>query len=163
MHWAPCFCPLKVLTLSPLICGYWWILLVSASVYIRIYFFSFIQIISGVVTFWWKLVLFCKKKEMLSLPSGSHIIWRIKIDLNYIFNFVLFINLMSLFYCSFEVVQTLDKEKHPVDGPFCYYLFNTLLFCLLVLHIYWWALMYRMLVKQIKSRGKLSEDVRSGK
>lgn len=50
-----------------------------------------------------------------------------------------------------------------MDGPICYYLFNTLLFCLLVLHIYWWVLMYRMLVNQIKSRGKLSEDVRSGK
>jgi len=40
--------------------------------------------------------------------------------------------------------------------------FNTLLFGLLVLHIYWWVLMYRMLVKQIQARGRLSEDVRSG-
>ncbi|XVF43331.1 hypothetical protein PTKIN_Ptkin02bG0032200 [Pterospermum kingtungense] len=66
-----------------------------------------------------------------------------------------------LWSTSYEVVLTLDKEKHPVDGPLCYYLFNTLLFCLLVLHIYWWVLMYRMLVNQVKSRGKLSEDVRS--
>ncbi|KAK8567463.1 hypothetical protein V6N13_105427 [Hibiscus sabdariffa] len=66
-----------------------------------------------------------------------------------------------LWSTSYEVLLTLDKEKHPVDGPICYYLFNTLLFCLLVLHIYWWVLMYRMLVKQIQARGKLSEDVRS--
>ncbi|MBA0592846.1 hypothetical protein Gorai_009815 [Gossypium raimondii] len=68
-----------------------------------------------------------------------------------------------LWSTSYEVVQTLDKEKHPVVGPICYYLFNTLLFCLLVLHIYWWVLMYRMLVNQIQAGGKISEDVRSGK
>ncbi|KAH1082464.1 hypothetical protein J1N35_022225 [Gossypium stocksii] len=64
---------------------------------------------------------------------------------------------------NYEVVLTLDKEKHPVVGPICYYLFNTLLFCLLVLHIYWWVLMYRMLVNQIQAGGKISEDVRSGR
>uniref|UniRef100_A0A2P2LBK1 Uncharacterized protein MANES_06G077800 n=1 Tax=Rhizophora mucronata TaxID=61149 RepID=A0A2P2LBK1_RHIMU len=62
---------------------------------------------------------------------------------------------------SYEVVQTLDKEKHAVDGAIYYYIFNTLLFCLLVLHIYWWVLIYRMLVKQIQARGQLSDDVRS--
>lgn len=66
-----------------------------------------------------------------------------------------------LWSTSYEVILTLDKEKHPVDGPFYYYTFNTLLFCLLVLHIYWWVLIFRMLVKQIQARGKLSEDVRS--
>ncbi|KAJ8440934.1 hypothetical protein Cgig2_022790 [Carnegiea gigantea] len=68
-----------------------------------------------------------------------------------------------LWSTSYEVVLTLDKEKHAVDGPIYYYLFNTLLYCLLVLHIYWWVLMYRMLVKQIQARGQLSDDVRSGK
>ncbi|KAL1135636.1 hypothetical protein V6Z11_A12G186400 [Gossypium hirsutum] len=66
-----------------------------------------------------------------------------------------------LWSTSYEVVQALDKEKHPVVGPICHYLFNTLLFCLLVLHIYWWVLMYRMLVNQIQAGGKISEDVRS--
>ncbi|CAI8608725.1 unnamed protein product [Vicia faba] len=66
-----------------------------------------------------------------------------------------------LWSTSYEVLLTLDKEKHQVDGPVYYYMFNTLLFCLLVLHIYWWVLIYRMLVKQIQARGKLSEDVRS--
>lgn len=66
-----------------------------------------------------------------------------------------------LWSTSYEVVQTLDKEKHAIEGPIYYYMFNTLLFCLLVLHIYWWVLIYRMLVKQIQARGKLSEDVRS--
>ncbi|XXG55281.1 hypothetical protein AAC387_Pa03g2980 [Persea americana] len=62
---------------------------------------------------------------------------------------------------SYEVLLTLDKEKHKVEGPIYYYLFNTLLCCLLVLHIYWWVLIYRMLVKQIKARGQLGDDVRS--
>ncbi|KAF2321401.1 hypothetical protein GH714_040991 [Hevea brasiliensis] len=56
--------------------------------------------------------------------------------------------------------KTVDKSKHPVDGPI-YYCFNTLLYCLLVLHIYWWVLIFRMLVKQIQARGQISEDVRS--
>ncbi|KAK9276990.1 hypothetical protein L1049_006529 [Liquidambar formosana] len=89
------------------------------------------------------------------------------------FSFILFVLswiLLRLIYypfwvlwsTSYEVILTLDKEKHRVDGPIYYYLFNTLLFCLLFLHIYWWVLMYRMLVKQIQARGQLSEDVRSG-
>ncbi|XP_019181173.1 PREDICTED: ASC1-like protein [Ipomoea nil] len=66
-----------------------------------------------------------------------------------------------LWSTSYEVVRTLDKEKHKVEGPIIYYIFNSLLFCLLVMHIYWWVLMYRMLVKQIQSRGQVSDDVRS--
>ncbi|CAK9157362.1 unnamed protein product [Ilex paraguariensis] len=90
------------------------------------------------------------------------------------FSFILFVLswiLLRLIYypfwvlwsTSYEVIQTLDKDKHKVDGPIYYYVFNSLLFCLLVLHIYWWVLMYRMLVKQIQARGQLSDDVRSGK
>ncbi|XP_024018259.1 LAG1 longevity assurance homolog 3 [Morus notabilis] len=66
-----------------------------------------------------------------------------------------------LWSTSYEVILTLDKEKHPVEGPIYYYVFNCLLYSLLVVHIYWWVLMYRMLVKQIQARGRISEDVRS--
>ncbi|KAK6921841.1 TRAM/LAG1/CLN8 homology domain [Dillenia turbinata] len=66
-----------------------------------------------------------------------------------------------LWSTSYEVVQFLDKTMHQKEGPIYYYVFNTLLYCLLVLHIYWWVLMYRMLVKQIQARGQLSDDVRS--
>ncbi|KAJ0984412.1 hypothetical protein J5N97_002768 [Dioscorea zingiberensis] len=62
---------------------------------------------------------------------------------------------------SYEVVLTLDKEKHKVEGPIYYYIFNSLLISLLVLHIYWWVLIYRMLVKQIQARGHIGDDVRS--
>ncbi|PPD82008.1 hypothetical protein GOBAR_DD21058 [Gossypium barbadense] len=81
--------------------------------------------------------------------------------LSWIFLRLIYFPFWVLWSTSYEVVQTLDKEKHPVVGPICYYLFNTLLFCLLVLHIYWWVLMYRMLVNQIQAGGKISEDVRS--
>ncbi|KAM0979982.1 hypothetical protein ACFX13_016025 [Malus domestica] len=62
---------------------------------------------------------------------------------------------------SYEALLKLDKEKHIVDGSIYYYLFNTLLICLLICHVYWWKLMVRMLVKQIQARGKVDDDVRS--
>jgi hypothetical protein len=42
-----------------------------------------------------------------------------------------------------------------------YYIFNTLLITLFVMHIYWWILIFRMLVKQVAARGRVSDDVRS--
>lgn len=62
---------------------------------------------------------------------------------------------------SYEVLLTLDTDKHKIEGPIYYYIFNSLLICLLVLHIYWWVLIYRMVVRQIKEKGKISEDLRS--
>ncbi|XVF08862.1 hypothetical protein REPUB_Repub07fG0040700 [Reevesia pubescens] len=61
---------------------------------------------------------------------------------------------------SYEVLLTLDKEKHKVDGSICYYLFNTLLFCLLIVHTYWWVLMIRVILRQIHAGGQV-DDVRS--
>ncbi|XP_077216393.1 ASC1-like protein isoform X2 [Tasmannia lanceolata] len=66
-----------------------------------------------------------------------------------------------LWSTSYEVILTLDKEKHQIDGSLFYYVFNSLLFCLLVLHFYWFVLMYRMLARQIRARGQLGGDVRS--
>ncbi|KAJ4961877.1 hypothetical protein NE237_021787 [Protea cynaroides] len=88
------------------------------------------------------------------------------------FSFVLFvlswIILRLIYYpfwilwsTSYEVLITLDKETYKTNGPIYYYVFNFLLYCLLVLHIYWWILIYRMLVKQIQAKGVVSEDVRS--
>lgn len=71
--------------------------------------------------------------------------------------------LIYCFRCSYEAVLTLDKEKHKVDGPVYYYVFNSLLISLLVLHIYWWVLIFRMIIAQIHGKGHIGEDVRSGK
>ncbi|KAI4990855.1 hypothetical protein ZWY2020_039226 [Hordeum vulgare] len=62
---------------------------------------------------------------------------------------------------SYEIAMIVDKENKKIYRTSYYYLFNTLLFSLLVFHIYWWVLIYRMLVKQIQSRGHVGEDVRS--
>uniref|UniRef100_A0A452XNL0 TLC domain-containing protein n=1 Tax=Aegilops tauschii subsp. strangulata TaxID=200361 RepID=A0A452XNL0_AEGTS len=63
---------------------------------------------------------------------------------------------------SYEVATILDKQNNKIYRTSYYYLFNTLLLSLLVFHIYWWVLIYRMLVKQIHSSGHVGEDVRSG-
>lgn len=62
--------------------------------------------------------------------------------------------------CSYESLQHVDKSM--AEGPIYYYVFNTLLITLQVMHIYWWILIWRMIVKQIQDRGKISDDVRSG-
>jgi len=61
---------------------------------------------------------------------------------------------------SYEVMKYLDLSQFYVIVQ--YYAFNTLLITLLVLHSYWWVLILRMLVKLLKNRGKLGDDVRSG-
>ncbi|KAI3445985.1 hypothetical protein Pfo_002650 [Paulownia fortunei] len=42
-----------------------------------------------------------------------------------------------------------------------YYVFNMMLLTLLVFHIYWWKLICAMIIRQLKSRGKVGEDIRS--
>jgi hypothetical protein len=44
-----------------------------------------------------------------------------------------------------------------------YYCFNTFLITLLVLHVYWFYLILRMIVKQVQNSGAVGDDVRSGK
>uniref|UniRef100_A0A6N2KTY7 TLC domain-containing protein n=1 Tax=Salix viminalis TaxID=40686 RepID=A0A6N2KTY7_SALVM len=83
--------------------------------------------------------------------------------------FVLLFTILRIIYYPFwilrstscEIVLALNKEKLAVDGPIYYYIFNTLLFSLLVLHIYWWILMVRMVMEQIQAGGQVSDDVRS--
>lgn len=38
-----------------------------------------------------------------------------------------------------------------------------MLLTLLVFHMYWWILICSMISKQLKNRGKVGEDIRSGK
>ncbi|CAN8304213.1 unnamed protein product [Cochlearia groenlandica] len=71
--------------------------------------------------------------------------------------------LWSTSYESIKVKMEWDK-KHMVETrlPFMvYYVFNTLLFCLQILHIYWWVLICRVLIDQIRDKGKIAKDVRS--
>lgn len=61
---------------------------------------------------------------------------------------------------SYVVVSYVDKGNyvHAVH----YYTFNTMLITLLVIHVYWWMLICRMISKQFQLRGKIPNDVRSG-
>ncbi|XP_061340696.1 ASC1-like protein isoform X1 [Gastrolobium bilobum] len=85
------------------------------------------------------------------------------------FAFILFVlswTILRLIYYPFWVLRSTCYEivlvlENRVDGTIYYYVFNSLLFILLVLHIYWWVLMLRMLAKQIQAKGRVSEDIRS--
>jgi hypothetical protein len=61
---------------------------------------------------------------------------------------------------SYEVIRYVDLSQSYVS--FQYYIFNMLLITLLVIHLYWWVLIMRMLIKQLRNRGKVGDDVRSG-
>ncbi|KAF7810961.1 LAG1 longevity assurance-like protein 2 [Senna tora] len=61
---------------------------------------------------------------------------------------------------SYGIRECLNlEENYP---KFLYYLFNTLLIMLLVFHIYWWILICSMVMRQLKNRGQVGEDIRSG-
>ena len=61
---------------------------------------------------------------------------------------------------SIEALQYMDMSKRKDFNQ--YYVENTLLITLFVLHVYWWILIWRMLIRQLQNRGKVGEDVRSG-
>ncbi|XLT12874.1 hypothetical protein HN51_058564 [Arachis hypogaea] len=95
------------------------------------------------------LIFWETRRSDFGVSMGHHVATFILIVLSYI--------------VSYEVWLTLDKEKHKVEGRKYYYVFNSLLYCLLVLHIYWWVLIFRMLVRQIQARGKISDDIQKMK
>ncbi|KAL3529363.1 hypothetical protein ACH5RR_008685 [Cinchona calisaya] len=61
---------------------------------------------------------------------------------------------------SYEVLYIMDNDTSILESKL-YYFFNSLLFCLLALHLYWGRLMFKMVIAQIKANGQVSDDVRS--
>nr|KJB79307.1 hypothetical protein B456_013G043800 [Gossypium raimondii] len=60
---------------------------------------------------------------------------------------------------SYDVREFLNlSESYPMS---LYYVFNTMLLMLLVFHVYWWFLICSMIMRQLKNRGKVGEDIRS--
>ncbi|WCJ17680.1 Ceramide synthase LOH2 [Euphorbia peplus] len=60
---------------------------------------------------------------------------------------------------SYDLIQVLDLTKaYPTS---LYYGFNTMLLMLLIFHIYWWVLICAMIMRQLRNRGKVGEDIRS--
>ncbi|CAF2082927.1 unnamed protein product [Brassica rapa] len=86
------------------------------------------------------------------------------------FSFILFV-LSWIFLrliCFWILGGSSRKKKYKTHESIealipCFYIANIPLQTNLLLHIYWWVLMYRMLVRQIQDRGKLSKDVRFSK
>ncbi|KAH9530537.1 hypothetical protein CY35_20G009500 [Sphagnum magellanicum] len=100
-----------------------------------------------------KLTKYCGSEIV---PSISFLIFALSWLILRLIYFPFFI----IWSTSYEVLLLLDREKTP-EGPWLYYILNTLLISLLVLHMYWWILIYRMIVRQVEARGKMSHDVRS--
>lgn len=66
----------------------------------------------------------------------------------------------GLAFFSYDLQNYLNLEEgYP---RFIYYGFNTMLLMLLVFHIYWWILICSMIRRQLKNRGQVGEDIRSG-
>lgn len=60
---------------------------------------------------------------------------------------------------SYHLQEFLDlSDSYSIS---IYYVFNTMLLMLLVFHIYWWILICSMVLRQLKNRGKVGEDIRS--
>lgn len=60
---------------------------------------------------------------------------------------------------SYYLCEVLNLSEASHMG--IYYVFNTMLLILLVFHVYWWKLICAMIIRQLKSRGKVGEDIRS--
>lgn len=60
---------------------------------------------------------------------------------------------------SYDVQDHLDLSQSYIKS--LYYVFNTMLLMLLVFHVYWWILICSMIMRQLKNKGKVGEDIRS--
>lgn len=60
---------------------------------------------------------------------------------------------------SYDLIEVLDLST--AYHTTLYYIFNTMLLTLLVFHMYWWILIYSMIMKQLRNRGQVGEDIRS--
>ncbi|XP_027160894.1 LAG1 longevity assurance homolog 2 isoform X2 [Coffea eugenioides] len=69
---------------------------------------------------------------------------------------------LRLIYFPFWVIRSsrFASQTDTYDASL-YYVFNTMLLTLLVFHIYWWFLICAMIMRQLKNRGKVGEDIRS--
>lgn len=73
---------------------------------------------------------------------------------------IILLNFLWFFFYSHDIQHFMDlSEAYPMR---LYYVFNIMLLTLLVFHIYWWILICSMIMRQLKNRGQVGEDIRSG-
>ncbi|OIT04710.1 PREDICTED: LAG1 longevity assurance homolog 2-like [Nicotiana attenuata] len=74
---------------------------------------------------------------------------------------------LRLVFFPFWVIQSSSYylcevlRLSEVYDTMVYYVFNTMLLTLLVFHLYWWILICSMIMRQLKNRGTVGEDIRS--
>ncbi|GMH13413.1 hypothetical protein Nepgr_015254 [Nepenthes gracilis] len=75
--------------------------------------------------------------------------------------------ILRLIFFPFWVIRTSSydiQDYLKLSEPYpksLYYIFNTMLLMLLVFHMYWWILICSMILRQLKNKGKVGEDIRS--
>eukprot|EP01018_Ginkgo_biloba_P037183 Gb_17675 [translate_table: standard] len=74
---------------------------------------------------------------------------------------------LRLIYFPFWIIRTSSYdliEYLDLPDPYhiwIYYVFNSMLLTLLMFHLYWWFLICSMVLRQLKNKGKVGEDIRS--
>uniref|UniRef100_A0A0D6R6F8 TLC domain-containing protein n=1 Tax=Araucaria cunninghamii TaxID=56994 RepID=A0A0D6R6F8_ARACU len=74
---------------------------------------------------------------------------------------------LRLIYYPFWIIRSssYDLIKYlAFPDPYhiwIYYVFNTMLITLLMFHLYWWILICSMVLRQLKNKGQVGEDIRS--
>eukprot|EP00249_Psilotum_nudum_P018853 c26989_g1_i3 orf=280-1212(+) len=135
----------------------------SLALIILSYLFRFARVGSVVLSLHDGSDVFLEVGKMTKY-AGSNIIPSITVILFAISWFLLrlvYYPFWIIWSTSYEVLHAIGKAKHKTEGRIYYYIFNSLLLSLLVLHIYWWILICRMVARQIQERGNLGDDVRS--
>ncbi|CAN6284825.1 unnamed protein product [Urochloa humidicola] len=75
--------------------------------------------------------------------------------------------LLRLIYFPFWIIKTSSYHsiaflrKQDEFPTALYYIFNTMLLTLLVFHVYWGKLICLMIMRQLKNKGQVTDDVRS--
>ncbi|XP_057838200.1 ceramide synthase LOH2 isoform X2 [Cryptomeria japonica] len=75
--------------------------------------------------------------------------------------------LLRLIYFPFWIIRSSSYDLIQylaLPDPYhiwMYYVFNTMLLTLLMFHIYWWILISLMVLRQLKNKGQVGEDIRS--
>ncbi|XP_038692679.1 LAG1 longevity assurance homolog 2-like isoform X2 [Tripterygium wilfordii] len=67
-------------------------------------------------------------------------------------------------FCVIKTTSCISPEYVDLSqahGTSLYYIINTMLLMLLMFHMYWWVLICSMIMRQLKNRGKVGEDIRS--
>ncbi|KAL0716525.1 hypothetical protein Bca4012_065847 [Brassica carinata] len=104
----------------------------------------------------------CKYSGLESMATVSFILFFLSWTALRLVYYPLWI-LWGTSYESINVKLEWDKRNSMEAGlpSTMYYVFNTFLWCLQILHIYWWVLICRMFINQIRSKDKIARDVRS--